>query len=63
MTVVSKMFTSINRIKQLRIQQKHHETIKLKPADVQPGMYVEYDVECNDKVPKFKVGDHVRISN
>ena len=62
MTVVSKMFASINRIKQLRIQQKH-ETIKMKPADVQPGMYVEYDVECNDKVPKFEVGDHVRISN
>lgn len=35
----------------------------MKPADVQPGMYVEYDVECNDKVPKFEVGDHVRISN
>ena len=30
--------------------------------DVTSGMYFKYDVDHNDKDPKFKVGDHVRIS-
>ena len=34
----------------------------MKPADVTSGMYFKYDVDHNDKDPKFKVGDHVRIS-
>ena len=29
---------------------------------VKSGIYVEYDVEHNDKDPKCKVDDHVRIS-
>ena len=37
-------------------------TIKMKPADIMPGMYFEYDVEHKDKDPIFKVDDHVRIS-
>lgn len=38
----------------------HHKAIKIKP--VQLGMCIEYGVEHNNKGPKFKVGDHVKIS-
>ena len=41
---------------------KYHRTIKMKPVDVKSGNYVEYNVNSNDKDPKFKSGDHVRIS-
>ena len=40
----------------------YHEAIKMKPVDVKCGNYVEYNVNFNDKYPKFQVGDHVRIS-
>ena len=33
-----------------------------KPIDVKNNTYVNIDKEVNDKKPKFKVGDHVRIS-
>ena len=34
----------------------------MKPIDVKDNTYVNTDKEVNDKNPKFKVGDHVRIS-
>ena len=34
----------------------------MKPIDVKPDSYVEYNADSNEKDPKFKVGDHVRIS-
>ena len=40
----------------------YHEAIKMKPVDVKSGNYVEYNVNFNDKYPKFQVRDHVRIS-
>ena len=40
----------------------YHTTIKMKPADVKDNTYVNADKEINNKDPKFKVGDHVRIS-
>ena len=40
----------------------YHRTIKMKPIDVKPDSYAEYSVDSNDKYPKLKVGDHVRIS-
>ena len=40
----------------------HHRTIKMKPIDVKNNTYVESSKEANDKYPKFKVGDQVRIS-
>ena len=40
-----------------------HRTIKMKPIDVTSDSYAEYNEDCNKKDPKFKVGDHVRISN
>ena len=39
----------------------YHTTIKMKPADVKDNTYINADKEINNKDPKFKVGDHVRI--
>ena len=39
-----------------------HRTIKIKPIDVTGDSYTEYNQYFNKKDPKFKVGDHVRIS-
>ena len=38
-----------------------HRTIKMKPIDVKDNAYVDSKKKVNDKDPKFKVGDHVRI--
>ena len=40
----------------------YHTIIKMKPIDVKDNTYINTDKEINDKGPKFKVGDHVRIS-
>ena len=40
----------------------YNRTIKMKPIDVKDNTYINTDKEVNDKNPKFKVGDHVRIS-
>ena len=34
----------------------------MKPVDVKDNTYINFKKEVNDKDPKFKVGDHVRIS-
>ena len=39
-----------------------HRTIKTKPIDVTGDSYAKYNENSNKKDPKFKVGDHVRIS-
>ena len=39
-----------------------HRTIEMKPIDVKPISYAEYNVDSNEKNPQFKIGDHVRIS-
>ena len=40
----------------------YHKTIKMKPIDVNSDSFVEYNDESNEEDPKFKVGDHVRMS-
>ena len=40
----------------------HHRTIKRKPVDVKSNTYIVSSKETNDKNPKFKIGDNVRIS-
>ena len=40
----------------------YHTTIKMKPIDVKDNTYINIDKENNDKGPKFKVCDRVRIS-
>ena len=45
---------------------KHNNTIrrsiKMKPINVTSDSYAEYNEDSNEKYPKFKVGDQVRIS-
>ena len=42
----------------------YHRTIKMKPVDDKDNTYIDsMELSCsNDKDPKFKIGDHVRIS-
>ena len=42
-----------------KYNNKQHRTIKMKPIDV---TYIDFGKEVRDNDPKFKVGDHVRIS-
>ena len=39
----------------------YHTTIKMKPIDVKDNTYFNTSKEIDNKDPKFKVGDHVRI--
>ena len=40
----------------------YHRTTKMKPVDVKDNTYIDFEKEVNNKDPKFKVGDRVRIS-
>ena len=40
----------------------YHRTIKMKPIDVKDNTYFDFEKKVNDKGPKFKVGDYVKIS-
>ena len=40
----------------------YQRTIKMRPIDIKDNTYINIDKEANDQDPKFKVGDHVRIS-
>ena len=40
----------------------YHRTVKMIPVDLKVNTYIDFNKEVNDKDPKFKVGDHVRIS-
>ena len=40
----------------------YHKTIKMKPIDAKNNTYIDFEKEVNNKYPKFKVGDYVRIS-
>ena len=40
----------------------YQKTIKMKPADVKPSMYIDSSKEFNYRDPKFEIGDIVRIS-
>ena len=45
----------------------YHKTINMKPIDVKDNTHIDLaelhsEKEVNDKDPKFKIGDHVRIS-
>ena len=39
----------------------YHSAIKIKPVDVKSRTYIDLDIENNDKAPKFKIADRVRI--
>ena len=40
----------------------YHTTIKMKPIDVEDNTFININKEINDKDPKSKAGDRVRIS-
>ena len=40
----------------------YHSTIKINPVDVKSSAYIDSSKKINDKDPKFKIGDIVRIS-
>ena len=40
----------------------YHSTFKMKPIDGTSSRYIDFDKANNEKDPKFKVSDHVRIS-
>ena len=33
----------------------------MEPVDVNSSTYIDFDLEDNDKDPRFKIGDHVEI--
>ena len=39
----------------------YHSRIKSNPVDVRSNTYIDFGVKSNEKDPKFKVGDHVKI--
>ena len=56
-----------NTIKMKPIQVKdntymYYRTIKMKPIQVKDNTYINFGKESNDKDPKFKVANDVRIS-
>ena len=55
---------SINKLDDVvgEYNQTYHRTIKMKPVDVKDNANIDFKKKVNDKDPKFKVGDHVRIS-
>ena len=69
-TKISKYMTSVSKnvyIDKLdrivgEYNNTYHRTIKMKPVDVENNTYIGFKKEVNDKNPKFKVSDHVRIS-
>ena len=63
MTAISKNIY-INKLDDIvnEYNNTYHRTIKMKPVDVKNKTYIDFEKEVNDKDPKFKIGDHVRIS-
>ena len=63
MTSVSKN-VYINKLDDIvgEYNNTYHRTIRMKPVDVKDNSYIDFKKEFNNKDPKFKVGDHVRIS-
>ena len=45
-----------------KYNKAYHWTIKMKPDDVKSSIYIDSSKEINDKDPKFRICDIVRIS-
>ena len=63
MTLISKN-VYINKLGDIvdEYHNTNHTSIKMKPVDVKDNTYINLEKEINDKDPKFKISDHVRIS-
>ena len=66
MTSISRMCILINQMMQLIYiiiyNNIYHSTIKSKLVDVKSSTYIEFSKEIDNKDPKFKIDDIVRIS-
>ena len=40
----------------------YHRPIKMKPDNIKPSIYIDFNKENNKEGPKFKVGDCVTVS-
>ena len=45
-----------------KYNKTYHRTIKKKPVDVKPSIYIDFNKESNKEDPIYKVGGNVRIS-
>ena len=63
MTVVSKnvYFDALDDIAK-NYNNTYHRTIRMTSIDFKSDSFAEYNEESNEKDPKYKIGDHVRIS-
>ena len=63
MTAISKN-VYINKLDDIvnEYNNTYHRPIKMKSVDVKDNAYIDFEKEVNNKYPKFKIGDHVRIS-
>ena len=63
---MTSVLKNVNIVKSDDIVNKYnntyHRTIKMKPVDVKDNKYIDFNKKVNDKDPKFKIGDYVRIS-
>ena len=63
MTAISKIvYFNVSNYTVDEYNNTYHKTIKMKPIDVKNDSFAEYNKKSNKKDPKFKTGDHVRIS-
>ena len=51
---IDKLYDIVNKY-----DNTYHRAIKVKPVDVKPGTYVNFNAKFD---PRFKFDDHVRIS-
>ena len=63
MTAISKnvYFNVLNNIVD-EYNNTNHKNFKMKPIDLKNDSFAECNEESNEKDPKFKVNDHVKIS-
>ena len=54
---IDKLYDIVNKY-----NNTYHETIKMKLFDVKSKTYINPSKEINDKGPKIKIGDIVRLS-
>ena len=62
MTLISKN-VYVNKLDDIvkEYNNTYHTSIKMKPVDIKDNTYIDFKKEINNKDPKFKVGNHVRI--
>ena len=59
---IEKLDDIVNKYHRHNKYNIYHKTIKMKLADVNPSMYIDFDMENNKEGTKLKVRDNVRIS-